>query len=206
MIAWLFASAGNDFSPANPKAGGMKASGSPLAFDFVIHLQPVDGRIAVVLFMFAPCSRAAWPRAMPRGGVPGVERVPPCGQRRERLVPATDVAEAFDGQPAAHGGRHEGADREVGDREPLADDPRFALRADRRARPRSARSSASPRAMKAGSGAPRPSTSFEFFSNVTMPHDSASQCALSQASQRTTSAWPRRSAGHRPRSGRFDAR
>lgn len=30
MIAWLFASAGNDFSPANPKAGG-DGEGAPAA-------------------------------------------------------------------------------------------------------------------------------------------------------------------------------
>src|SRR6266852_2438742 len=63
----------------------------------------------------------------------------------------------------------------------------------------------SPRVMKAGSGGPRPSTFFEPFSYATMPHDSASQCALSQNSQRRTSAWPFRSDGHTPLSGRLDA-
>ena len=57
-----------------------------------------------------------------------------------------------------------------------------------------------------GSGAPRPSTAFDDFSKATMPQDSASQCALSQASQRSTSAWPRRSEGQSPLSGRLPAR
>jgi hypothetical protein len=43
------------------------------------------------------------------------------------IVPATDLGEAPDGEPHVHGRRHERADGEVGDRKPLADDPRFPL-------------------------------------------------------------------------------